>query len=776
MDLFTCFSVLFEPQSSEQLQEAEAAIGDLKENNPLLLLQAMGEMVANEEIPISRRKQIISIMTMPIKRGNSFFAPFKTSTELVEFVFQTLLPILVMNNELSFSCIDVLVFYLVACLDKQPFFMQLAGTINEESSDQYILSILKSLDKYPRAIPRSFLALSFFIDLVQAKVSNEEIFLTGMRCLESSVPFRINEVPEEYEPIKQKFIEFFFTFLLHYPKITAPISQFVFEKEIPQVPSMYIECLQQNPECLLALNYLYGHIRSFDNDQIQIIFDTAIQTISLEGENFSFRIEATKDQNDESLYDEVPQSHIIQTCFDANPFLIPNCVQFIKDHIQENSTDEKFICALINNAAHNFLTYTAPNNSDYQDLPPNEELYPIKQEELYPFLIEDENPRIQKYGLFIQSNLISENKLEITEEILQNALASYTSESTFLRDGGLMIINEITKKQNQEAIQYIIIHLWEIINQWENDDELSAISYIFPTFSKTLKNIQNDFATQLLEEVWNKLQEIYEADATNISISWYLEIVSNIIPHLTVEQSDILMEVANFATRLLSEDRVEDGAVLLNAVCGIAGDSNQELIEFTLSFAIQTIPNLDNADQLLVIVKLCITIVQYFQDEEQLANITQNIISYMQTIDLKYDLKIKMLEFLIEVSMNHPQIILTYINEILSIIRFSYPPRWSVHHSHALHFYNIVFNYVIENGLTLEIKYFLNTYIRAVLNSIAKSDEAGKTEILDNMLSLLSRAVEVMQHPLNIYRYAKDQLFQVADDSRKEIINQLLTV
>ena len=74
MSLVDCLNVII-TSDLDNLDEAQAALIDAKDNSPLDLVQALAEMVQSENYTLTQKSQLIGIMTMPIKREKGFFSP-----------------------------------------------------------------------------------------------------------------------------------------------------------------------------------------------------------------------------------------------------------------------------------------------------------------------------------------------------------------------------------------------------------------------------------------------------------------------------------------------------------------------------------------------------------------------------------------------------------------------------------------------------------------------------------------------------------------------------
>ena len=782
MDLSSCILKIFNPERSEQMEEAQAAINLAKEQNPLELLKVLAELASNEDFPISKRKQIISIMTMPLKKRLSyFFLTNSCSTEVYEFVFQFLIPFLSLNNELSKISSEVLAIYCSAIRDLE-YFMRIIQTITDESTDSYIYMILKPILSFKRSIPISISLASFLIDFAQSREFSEDTFIAVCKLISQTFPTLMNLKncleDEETKIFYLKIVEFIFSHIKEHPKAISHLFYYFCDKNIfiliPELTDMIIDSIYQNNEIIEHLPFS----DSFNEEQIEFIVNILINRITIEDEEKSNNKVFYEGQFDK--YPLTPVNSMLNHIFNTNINIIELILPFFQEHINENGSNEKYACAILNRIIIEAYSMASDKKSLTQSL---EEIYPVQQESLYPIFLEDDDPRIQKYGLEILGDLIEENKIKITDDILQIAFQAILSDSESLKEGAADIFTAIGSKENQEATYSIAPHLWELIKNCNSTEEICGLQLVFQALRNLITKCTQEFAIDLISELFPKAMEVYEYDNENVSISWFISILNVLISKLSIEQGEIIQEIANLAIRFISENRIDEGILILTEVCKIVSQINEEIPSFCLSFAEKQILEVDNEQEIVSLIELLIAIINYMQIDhfsyftDKLISIINNVVKFGNEKMITNIINIAA-EFFANGSQKYPEVIVQYANQLIKYKNKDY----SIKNFDAfIVYYQLLIQFIEENikvdsNLTENEKFtvihIFSCYIFCICMKIENDNEA-KIEIQENLISYLQKYLEIMQEKMYIEDYNLEPLKQHCDSTRFNTIVSL---
>jgi hypothetical protein len=622
---------------------------------------------------------------------------------------------------------------------------------------------------------------TYLINFAQAKELDEKSLESMCSVISNIFPSAL--FSGEIEPTEDQHLlnEFFFYVVGRSASIAKKLREIVFSPKrfeaFPDISQRIVDCIQQDPANLELLTSLYT--MPFSKEQLFTLISFIATCISLESE-----LPWISRGSDIDFYNDPPIYSFIKDTFSAYPSLIAEVVPFIAEHIQENGTDAKYAAAIINRAAEStigFLRFRAEGKFSYHpdsqietDLPPLNELYPFENSDIVGFLTEDENPKIQKYGMTIQYDLISSGKLEITGELMSSALEMFTNDDFNVSDGGEMLLRGITRSNNQEAITAVMTALWGIIHEANVEEHASTLQKIF-TFLKNIPlYLSDEVANQLAIETWGYLMPIYQENSDALQVGWCIGVLGSLINKIS-ENQELITELIGFVGTLFENENESDAVFLITEICKVAGKQNPEVIEFCVSYVVDRIGSAENEKQLQSIINLCSSVIEYIEDPEQLNHILLSIISYIAVKKDSIKLKISLSDIIFDVFDKNREVVEQHAPQICALNMNFNPYRILRKNTRAgLDFIELLLAAAIETGdrvIASTRRYNFMSFIRHAITLKRTNEE--KAELYDELISIMSPTIEALG-PEYVAKFMYDQLIENCPEDRREALSQCI--
>ena len=788
MNLVDCITELSRPVQSEHFEEANQAMVQMKENNPFELLQGFCEII-NSEIEVSMKEKAIKMMTMVIGRLNTTYSLIsRVPPEFTGLAFETLFPLLQNNDNIANVSRQTLTLFLCACKDIQTveeIFGKILENFSAEVPDFYFEAIINLLGNCEYLCVNNIHYAVHVINVIREKEMSDEMFKKTVNVVSLLVPLKITEEEIQTEEC-QLIIEFFFYATERSPKSTFELASHIFVDEtfaaFPDLSQRLLEFVCRDPAFIYCLKGVYNFY-PFTKQQLFELLGFIIQNISIEEEEIV--------DNDKDFYfvtpffDEPLKSKLIDDIFRCYPSLISEIVPFITEHIQENGTNEKYAASILNYRADRTVDrlrkkeetkiFFSEKLRETEELPPLEELYPIDKAEILSFLTEDENPKVQRYGLFLQAGLVSEGRIEITEELIEQAFQLFYSEDQTIVDGGEMMLISIAKANNEEVNTAIVSALWENVQSAETQEEVASLQRIFQFLKRLTPFLTKTIANTLAEEVWGYCSAVFQEDSNAMQVGWCVGVLGGLVKIIGAENEAFITDLTGFVSALFEEENEKDALFLITEICNTAGGNNQEILEFCVNYVIEHIPSAEDANALESLVKLTEAVINYIEDPELLDHIVVFMIEYLKVVKRSKFCTIIMLSGIITKIFRKNQDVVTQHAGELCETNFRPFYIYDIKNHDLENQLNILmFNTAVQIGNKRTARMFLSAHIHNVVFAIrnAKLPER-KSKLLSDLLDLAAPSAEALGQMME-YDETYNVLSNACPEDKREIFNQCI--
>lgn len=292
-----------------------------------------------------------------------------------------------------------------------------------------------------------------------------------------------------------------------------------------------------------------------------------------------------------------------------------------------------------------------------------------------------------------------------------------------------------------------------------------------------VKSISNqEFAFQMLTTVWELVNQAMEENPDHISVSWFIGILSALIPVISPEQSDAIQELAQFGSNLIEGDRMDDGIVIFSNIVSLIGGNNPQILEFCASLVLEHLLDDIEKNQQNSLIDLCKSIIGHIYDSEVLANILDSVVNLLVTNTDSIHMRLTITSILSNIASKIPEALPNYTRRIneSNMIFYFFASR-ALNNEGMIYFIRALIEDLLENDPeNFRVKIYSTGLIKCGLGLVCSTEQQEKKfEILDMLLDISQRVVDSSKEPIELSKDNFDTLSQLCDEPRKVVIDQI---
>ena len=681
-DFYSSFLVISSRDSQDQnaVQEANAYLCAVLEENPTQFLLNLIEIINLDTIPPNIRLNAIKSLTIPIQKQRSHLPEGTDLQAVLPPLFDTLHNLIPLEGDetsmkFSKSASDTFICFVNSLLmpDAIKIVNNLFERMQEGITPSYfkkLLFILSSISWHfflPENIVQYAMHLINFFQTLQGDQPDYDecahfFLLTLQNILQC---FEFQEAGEEFTG---EILRIVWEYAKDFPSETSLILTSVIRGvpnlfvNHPEVVESYMEALQSSLAMYPLLdiwNYLYYHksCEFFLKSQWDNVLGYCVALIETDTSDEVI----LEDEEIGTSSKTICAKHIIEMILEMNAQeCTPYMLQYIHEHIEEEGTPSKFLASIFSS------TIAAKITDDVIYGEQTIELNPEERDQILFKMLEDESPRVLQQAVKEASKLINNKLLEPSEELLQYAFQLFSSDNNVVSEISTRLIGAIANSDLEGVREAVVGEMEEVIEQYEDPPKVAES---LRTMTEIAQKMTPDSSAAMIERILTLSSTLLEEHFTDPTVSPCIGLLIQLILNAGQLAAPFLEPCVTFGAQLLERDFEDDGMALLSALLEIFGNASDDLVQIATDQVVMNFTAFTNELNLRALIQLAINTVQFIDNPEYLNNIIIGCIDYLDKPNnvIPSLTKKELCILLASINVTSPELISAHAEEILHI-------------------------------------------------------------------------------------------------------------
>ncbi|EAY13874.1 hypothetical protein TVAG_044360 [Trichomonas vaginalis G3] len=764
-------------QHTEEINEANAYLLQLKEEDPQTYVFNLIEIIETEEIQVKSRLNAIKMLSVPLKRVSGKIRRIPEGLDPQTFatpVFTTLIKYLSSTiPEMDAAAADSFIIFLnVVPIDfANAVIGELLSRITPQSPTKFVTRVLQVMSEanvtgFPLEIRIQMIEnlIQIFSSLETNDDSIHYLLLTVERLI------HYTDLHEASQEFLVAIINLVWNNAMDFPSESSKLFTSICFS-LPEIFHLFPECYEKYMFVMTSSITMWPFLNLNLSFMLSDISNTILQENWQAILEFCIAILVSDNSTDPLDTDEIfTESNKILAAISMTEMIIENqfdncyplCMEYISNNIKSEEPQARFVCAVFSLKISEKLL----DESRASEI--TDEIIETRNQILFE-LLDDDSPRVLQQALLEATFLIESEQLEPSNALFQFALTVLQSEKPALSDCSQQLLSAIANSGQEGAVELVSQQMLQIITE---SQQVELVSESFRVLTSIAATLDQQSALNLIEGILEYANAILNSNIPTISpcIGYLSQLIKS-----AQQSCDVYSDQINaLAMALIENGCDDDGYLLLASMVDVFGQSVMPIIQDCLDIVINCIATANNNANLIAILRIVESVCGYIQDEKNLSIIVESCVEHLTTELFNTQAKLKIIPVLAKISNQNPGVIADHTQEILRSIKLVLPYIVNNYDS-SMNFTFVLANAMPDNCEDIDLLNILLQQLRSVSRKATKFATDKKTLAM-TILNLLQQKVP---HKLSIAQFTMSSVLyanleKIVGPENVEALHQIL--